>query len=94
MTAQTWADWVALRKAKKAPITPTVIETAVKEAAKASLTLEDFLKVWVYRGHHGFYADWIKPADRAFVAAPKRSSHSGFANVDYSKGVTEDGHLA
>jgi hypothetical protein len=61
---QVWADWFALRKAKRAPVTATVIEGARKEAAKAGMTLEEFLKVWCQRGSQGLQADWLKPNER------------------------------
>jgi uncharacterized protein YdaU (DUF1376 family) len=61
---QVWADWIALRKAKRAPVTATVIEGARKEAAKAGMTLEEFLKVWCQRGSQGLQADWLKPNER------------------------------
>lgn len=58
---QTWADWVALRKAKKAPVTYTVVNQATKEAAKAGIALEEFFQIWCARGSQGLQADWIKP---------------------------------
>lgn len=61
---QVWDDWLTLRKAKKAPVTATVIESATKEAAKAGMTLEAFLIVWCRRGSQGLEADWLKPAER------------------------------
>ena len=60
VTEETWEDWCALRKRKKAPITEGVIMRAREEAKKANMSLEEFLKEWVYRGSQGFYADWIK----------------------------------
>jgi hypothetical protein len=62
---QVWSDWISLRKAKKAPITPTVIEAAYREASKAGMGLESFLRLWVLRGSQGLMADWIKPQERA-----------------------------
>ena len=62
---QTWADWLALRKAKKAPVTDTVIDNAKREASKAGMTLEDFLRLWCARGSQGLQAEWIKPSERA-----------------------------
>lgn len=62
--AQVWADWLALRKAKKAPVTPTVIAEARREAIKAALTLTQFLSVWCGRGSQGLQADWLKPEER------------------------------
>lgn len=63
--AQTWADFLTLRKKKAAPVTETVIDGAKREAAKAGLSLDEFLCVWCFRGSQGLQADWIKPADRA-----------------------------
>lgn len=61
---QTWGDWLALRRAKKAPVTQTVIDQAEREAAKAGLTLAKFLQVWCARGSQGLQADWLKPNER------------------------------
>jgi hypothetical protein len=62
---QTWADWLTLRKAKRAPVTETVISGAHAEAAKAGLSLEQFLRVWCRRGSQGLEAAWLKPDERA-----------------------------
>lgn len=67
---QTWADWLALRKAKRAPVTETVVEGARKEAGKAGMALGDFLAVWCRRGSQGLEADWLKPSERAARAGP------------------------
>ena len=61
---QVWSDWLALRKAKKAPVTATVVRSAIAEAAKAGMTLESFLRVWCARGSQGLQADWLKPHER------------------------------
>ena len=58
-----WDDWLALRKAKRAPVSPTVLAEAEREAGKAGLTLEEFLRVWCARGSQGLQADWLKPAE-------------------------------
>jgi hypothetical protein len=59
-----WRDWLSLRKAKKAPVSPTVLDGAVAEAAKAGMSLEAFLRVWCTRGTQGLQADWLKPHER------------------------------
>lgn len=64
VSPQTWADFLALRKAKNAPVTKTVLAGASKEAAKAGMTLEDFLQVWCRRGSQGLEAAWLKPEER------------------------------
>lgn len=61
---QTWSDWLSLRKAKKAPVTETVLDQARREARKANLTLTKFLQVWCARGSQGLQADWLKPNER------------------------------
>lgn len=61
---QTWSDWLALRRAKKAPVTETVLDQARREARKANLTLTQFLQVWCARGSQGLQADWLKPNER------------------------------
>ena len=61
---QTWTDWLALRKAKKAPVTETVLEQAKRESEKADMPLDAFLQVWCMRGSQGLQADWLKPAER------------------------------
>lgn len=63
--SQTWADWLSLRKAKRAPVNETVIAGAATEAGKAGMSLDAFLRVWCMRGSQGLSAEWIKPAERA-----------------------------
>jgi len=62
---QTWADFLKLRKAKRAPVTQTVVDEAKRECAKAGMTLEGFLRVWCRRGSQGLEAAWLKPDERA-----------------------------
>ncbi len=61
---QIWDDWKQLRKAKKAPVTETVVNSARKEAAKANMAFSDFLTVWCARGSQGLQAEWLKPEER------------------------------
>jgi hypothetical protein len=88
---QTWADWLALRKAKKAPVTETVIDNAKREASKAGMTLEDFLQLWCARGSQGLQAEWIKPSERPNGKAPK--VYHDISEMDYTKGVDADGRF-
>lgn len=67
---QVWSDWCALRKAKKATVTATVLSEARQEAAKAGLTLERFLSIWCARGSQGLQADWLKPHERGSPSMP------------------------
>lgn len=71
---QVWEDWLTLRKAKKAPVTATVIRSATAEAEKAGMTLDAFLRVWCARGSQGLQADWLKPHERPAFVAPQSAS--------------------
>lgn len=61
VSESTWNDFVSLRKAKKAPVTNTVIDGIVKEATKLGWSLEQALREMCTQGWQGFKADWVKP---------------------------------
>jgi hypothetical protein len=61
---QVWDDWVQLRKDKRANVSATAVEEARKEASKAGMSLEAFLRVWLRRGSQGLEASWLKPEER------------------------------
>jgi hypothetical protein len=63
-------DWQQLRKAKRAPVTETVVDGARVEADKAGMDLEGFLKVWCRRGSQGLEAAWLKPHERGSPGGP------------------------
>jgi hypothetical protein len=72
---QIWDDWKQLRKAKKAPVTETVVNSARKEAAKANMAFSDFLSVWCARGSQGLQADWLKPDERNLTKTGQRNAN-------------------
>ena len=78
---QVWDDWKQLRKAKKAPVTETVVNSARKEALKANMSFSDFLTVWCARGSQGLQADWLKPEE-------KNLSKTGQMNQRVISGLT------
>jgi uncharacterized protein YdaU (DUF1376 family) len=78
---QIWDDWKQLRKAKKAPVTETVVNSARKEALKANMSFSDFLTVWCARGSQGLQADWLKPEE-------KNLSKTGQMNQRVISGLT------
>lgn len=65
---QVWIDWLSLRKAKRAPVTQTVVDGARREAVKAGMSLSDFLCVWCRRGSQGLEAAWLRPDERVSFA--------------------------
>lgn len=73
VTQQTWDDFNAIRKAKKAPLTQTALVRIQNEADKAGIDLETALQVCCERGWQGFKAEWYlkdrqnKPAQRTLA---------------------------
>jgi hypothetical protein len=53
------ADWIELRKQKKAAVTKTAIDGILREATKAGLSLEDALRICCERGWASFKAEWV-----------------------------------
>lgn len=64
------ADFRALRKAKRSPITQTAVDGIAREAAKAGLTLESAVAMCCERGWAGFNASWLANRGEA-PAIPK-----------------------
>ena len=79
---RTWQDWQQLRKAKRAPVTETVLQKARQEAGKAGIALDDFLQVWCARGSQGLEAAWLTPAERR-----RGPPQENFSAVDYGSGI-------
>lgn len=74
VSEQVWSDWLQLRKAKKAPVTETVLSSASAEASKAGITLEAFLRIWCARGSQGLEAGWLKASELSTASrAPGRT---------------------
>lgn len=67
-----FAEWLQVRKAKKAgPVSQTVVDALQREAGAAGITVEQAVRTCVERGWQGFNAEWlrkapIRPAMRSF----------------------------
>ena len=68
------ADWIKLRKTKKAEVTKTAIDGIASEAGKAGLSLDDALRECCSRGWAGFKAEWML-APQARAAPAYQSIH-------------------
>jgi uncharacterized protein YdaU (DUF1376 family) len=79
---QEWEDWLTLRKAKKAPVTETVLKSARAEAQKAGISLNAFITIWCARGSQGLEASWIKPEEKQAL------SKTGQTNQTVMSGLT------
>jgi hypothetical protein len=66
-----WADFLALRKAKRAPLSETALARIEGEAAKAGWTLSDALAECVVRGWQAFKAEWVSAAANDQAEAKK-----------------------
>ena len=55
-----WKDFLAIRKAKKLPMSETAIKGLMREAASAGKTLSEVLTICCERGWGGFNAKWLE----------------------------------
>lgn len=83
-----WADWLALRKAKHAPVSETVVNRARIEAGKAAMPFEEFLAEWCERGSQGLKAEWLRGRDNA-RGPPRPPVAQQFADKTYT-GTPDD----
>lgn len=56
---QVWADFVAMRKQRRAPVTETALKLLRAEADKAGVTLTEALETCCANGWQGFKAAWL-----------------------------------
>lgn len=61
---------MAMRKAKRAPLTQTALDGIEREAQKAGMALTDVLALCCARGWQGFKADWVA-GQKPGVAMPQ-----------------------
>lgn len=64
VSEQIWADFLAHRKAKRAPVTETVLAGINREASRGGWTLEAALAETVFRGWQTFKLDWAGESAR------------------------------
>ena len=67
--AAVFADFLTIRKAKRAPLTATALGGIRREADKAGVSLEQALTVCCERGWVGFRADWYHEGSTAPAGA-------------------------
>lgn len=59
-----WDDFITHRRAKKAPVTETVISRTRSQAQKCGMTLAEALEMTVARGWQGFEARYVKDEEK------------------------------
>jgi uncharacterized protein YdaU (DUF1376 family) len=78
----TWADFIALRKAKRSPMTATALSAIRTEAGKAGITLQAALVECCARGWQGFRADWMQQGQPR-ASPPGRAVNGKQAATEY-----------
>lgn len=95
---ETWQDWLSLRKAKRAPVTATVVKEARAEAEKAGMPLTRFLEIWCSRGSQGLQAEWLKPDARGqnqpVQASRTRSALDRLQSMKIPEGNNDNADMA
>ena len=72
---QVWMDFLAHRRAKKAPLTATALKGIEREVSKApGVTLAEALEIICQRGWTGFKAEWIADGKVGCVPNSRRTS--------------------
>ena len=88
VTDQTWHDLLALRKAKKSPLTISAWNIAKKQIdevqAKTGHALEQILLVWIERGWQGFKAEWYMNHINAQNSQNTQGNHNAINQPIYS----------
>ena len=82
----TWADFLQLRKVKKAPVTEAAIRGIEREAKKAGWGLDKALTECCARGWTGFKAEWVKTDEQKkmtpHAASMKAAGIAIFGNLE------------
>lgn len=78
-----WADFLAIRKAKRAPMTATALQSIQREADKAGISIADALATCCERGWQSFQAEWAAPTRPSARSVPAAEN---FAAKDYGTG--------
>lgn len=72
VSEQVWKDFLAVRKAKRSPITETALLAIDKEAGKAGWSLEKALSECVARGWQSFKAEWVDKSSNTKLSFAER----------------------
>ena len=78
-----WADFLTLRKAKRAPMTATALQSIQREADKAGISIADALATCCERGWQSFKAEWATPTRPSARRVPAAEN---FAAKGYGTG--------
>lgn len=79
ISQQIASDFLAIRKAKRAPLTTTALDGIQREAEKAGITLQQALTTCIERGWQGYKAEWDKREGQgaANTTGPSKNGYAG-----------------
>ena len=90
---QTWYDLLALRKAKKSPLSVSAWNIAKKQIdevqAKTGHSLEQILLVWIERGWQGFKAEWYFNHINTQNSQNTQGNHNAINQPTFGKSAAE-----
>jgi hypothetical protein len=81
------ADFLQIRKAKKAPFTQTALDGLKREAEKAGVTPASAVATCCERGWQGFKAEWLASGGTHGRPAPGADKFRGLNDVDHSSSI-------
>lgn len=85
VTQQTWDDFNAIRKARKAPLTETALKRIQNEADKAGIDLETALQICCVRGWQSFNHTWDWQDKTVSTRKQPASLETDWSKVDYGE---------
>jgi hypothetical protein len=71
-----WDDFIALRRAKKAPLTETALRMLENEARKAGITTQEAMRMCCANGWQGFKASWMREQKMRETALQERGDRA------------------
>jgi uncharacterized protein YdaU (DUF1376 family) len=91
-----WNDFLALRKAKRSPLTKTALDAIEREADKVPTSLNDALAMCCARGWQSFKADWVadKQASSRTVSFAQQERELGWKRWEEMTGREHPDRLA
>ena len=88
VSEDTWNGFIALRRAKKAPLSEAALKGIRREADKARVSMDEALQTCCARGWTGFKAEWLtddRGGGQRVNGNTAPNSYVGLSQKDYGK---------
>lgn len=76
-------DFLKARKAKKAPLTKTVLDGIEREAEAAGISVAEAVRICVERNWQGFKAEWLTNSKTSSSNQPTGISRDEWNSTDF-----------